>query len=69
MRYFLVPYDTPDPQMGFTPPYSVEIYEVGTWFEVDNRADLEETMWVASSYANQLGEKRVKVTDAKCREV
>jgi len=55
--------------MGFSPPYSVEIYEVGTWFEVDNRNDLEETMWIASSYAERLGEKRVKVTDAKCREV
>ena len=64
-----MPYDIPDPQMGFTPPYSIEIYEVGTWFEVDNIADLEMAMWVASSYAERLGCSRVMVTDAKCREV
>ncbi len=62
-------YDVPDPQMGFTPPYSIEIYEVGTWFEVDNRPDLEDAMLCASAYAERLGCKRVQVTDAKCRPI
>ena len=64
-----MPYDAPDPEQGFTPPYSIEIFEIGTWFEVENRNDLETAMRIASVYAERFGEKRVLVTDAKCRKI
>ena len=62
-------HEPPDPEQGFTPPYSVEFFEVGTWFEIDNRPTLVSAMRVASAYADKHGERRVLVTDRMRRVV
>ena len=58
-----------DAEQGFTGPYSVEMFECLTWFEIANLPTLPQAMRVASQYAELLGEHRVMVTDSKCRVV
>lgn len=50
----------------FKPPFNLEIYELGGWHSIDVIQELEDALYIASSFCNSregLPEERVRLID------
>lgn len=54
-----------EPEKTFTPPFNVEMKEVGCWFDIESGIDtLKLALQYASDYSNIFGtEDRVRIID------
>lgn len=57
------------PPEPYVAPFSIEVLKYGTWIEVDCIHDWWDMLDIASSYAERIGDTKVKVTDRNCREI
>lgn len=51
--------------LEFTPPFTIEMKEVGIWFDIErNIATLGEALRIASAYAEKFGnDEKVRILD------
>jgi len=52
--------------MKYQPPFNLEIYELGGWHSIDVIHELEDALYVASSFCNSLEglpEEKVRLID------